>query len=127
VSIYQDGARVTEVRTGLSGEYALTFVANRRPYELRVVKGDLGYAQTNVEFFATQTNSWDFALAETTLSGQLYAANGQGQAGVKIDLLRGSARTGAATSYTDADGNFRFKIPTPDAYRLRAGGPIGQH
>src|SRR5262249_7570813 len=28
VSIYQDGARVTEVRTGLSGEYALTFVAN---------------------------------------------------------------------------------------------------
>ena len=126
VSIYQDGARVAEVRTGLSGEYALTFVANRRPYELRVMKGDLGYAQTNLEFFAMQTNSWDFALAETTLSGQLYAADGQGQAGVKIELLRGSGGTVAATTLTDADGNFRFKIPAPDAYRLRAETPSGQ-
>ena len=81
---YQDGNRVPDVRarTELSGEYRLTFPANRRPYELRVTKADLGYARTNVLFFEPQTNSWDFALVETSVSGQLYSADNQPQAAV---------------------------------------------
>jgi fibro-slime domain-containing protein len=128
VRIYQDGSRVTSARTGLSGEYILTFVANRLPYELRVTKGNLGFARTNLFFFEAEgeTNSWDFVLGETTLSGRLHASNGQGEAGVKVQLLRGNRRTVAATSLTDADGNFRFKIPAPDAYRMRAETPAGR-
>jgi signal transduction histidine kinase/CheY-like chemotaxis protein/ligand-binding sensor domain-containing protein len=126
VRAYQDGSRLTMVTTELSGEYELMFVANRRPYELRVVKGDLGYARTNVLFFEPQTNSWDFALAETTISGELYATDGSPQGGVKVELRRGTAQTTAATTLTDADGNYRFKIPAPDSYRLRAETPAGR-
>jgi signal transduction histidine kinase/CheY-like chemotaxis protein/ligand-binding sensor domain-containing protein len=120
VRLYQDGNAVAEVSTELSGEYQLTFVANRRPYEVRATKGDLSYARTNVFFQETQTNSWDLALAETALSGQLYATDNQPQSGVKVELLRGPRRTVTATSFTDAEGNFRFKIPAPDNYRIRA-------
>ncbi len=126
VRLFQDGNSVTEASTELSGEYQLTFVANRRPYEVRVSKGDLGYARTGVLFFGAQTNSWDFALAETTLSGQLYAADGQPQGAVKVEMLRGTRRTVTATTLTDAEGNFRFKIPAPDNYRLRAYTPAGR-
>ncbi len=126
VQIYQDGSSVTAGQTELSGDYQLTFVANRQPYELRVTKDDLGYARTNVFFFGEQTNSWDFALAETSISGQLYSADGKAQAAVKVELLRGSRRTVMATTLTDAEGNFRFKIPAPDAYRLRAETPTGR-
>jgi signal transduction histidine kinase/CheY-like chemotaxis protein/ligand-binding sensor domain-containing protein/protocatechuate 3,4-dioxygenase beta subunit len=120
VKIYQDGSRVAEAATELSGAYQLTLVANRRPYEVRVSKDDLGYGRTGVRFFGPPTNSWDFALAETTLSGQLYAADSQPQAAVKVELLRGTRRTVTATTLTDAQGNYRFKIPAPDSYRLRA-------
>ena len=126
VRLFQDGNSLTETTSELSGEYQLTFVANRRPYEVRVSKGDLGYARTGVLFFGAQTNSWDFALAETTLSGQLYAADGQPQGAVKVEMLRGTRRTVTATTLTDAEGNFRFKIPAPDNYRLRAYTPAGR-
>ena len=33
---------------------------------------------------------------------------------MKVELLRGTRRTVAATTLTDAGGNFRFKIPAPD-------------
>ncbi len=120
VRLYQDGDSVAEARTELSGGYQLTFIPNRQPYELRVTKDDLGYARTGVLFFGPQTNSWDFTLAETMVSGQLYSADSRPQAAVRVELLRGTRRTVAATTLTDADGNFRFKIPAPDNYRLRA-------
>jgi signal transduction histidine kinase/DNA-binding response OmpR family regulator/ligand-binding sensor domain-containing protein/protocatechuate 3,4-dioxygenase beta subunit len=120
VRLYQYGNSLTEAFTELSGEYRLTFVANRLPYELRAMKGDLGYARGGVLVFEPQTNSWDVTLAETTLSGQLYSSDNQPQAAMRVELLLGTGGTVSATTLTDADGNFRFKIPSPDNYRLRA-------
>jgi signal transduction histidine kinase/CheY-like chemotaxis protein/streptogramin lyase len=126
VTLFQDGERVGSIGSELSGDYRLTFVADRRPYELRVTKADLGYARTNVLFFGPQTNSWDFQLTRTTLSGQLYGrGEQQPQSGVKVELLRGESLAIAATAFTDAHGDFQFKIPAPDSYRLRAFTPVG--
>ncbi|HXJ73896.1 MAG TPA: LamG-like jellyroll fold domain-containing protein, partial [Candidatus Dormibacteraeota bacterium] len=125
VQVHQDGKSVVTVRTELSGDYQLVFPANRRPYEVRVVWSDLGAARTNVLFFERQTHSWDFVLAETTLSGQLYSRDNQPQAAAKVELLRGPGQTLAAATLTDADGNYHFRIPAPDAYRLRAQTPVG--
>src|SRR6185503_7039609 len=60
------------------------------------------------------------------LSGQLYSAGDQPQAAVKVELLRGARRTVTATTLTDAEGNYRFKIPAPDSYWLRAEPPAGR-
>ncbi len=125
VGCYQEGRLVAEASTELSGHYRLFLAPNPRAYELRVSKDDLGSARTNVLFLVPSTNSWDFELTETTIAGQLYAADNAGQAGVKLELLRGKRREVVATTVTDREGHYRFRIPAPDAYLARAYTPDG--
>jgi signal transduction histidine kinase/CheY-like chemotaxis protein/ligand-binding sensor domain-containing protein/protocatechuate 3,4-dioxygenase beta subunit len=126
VALFYNGTQTVSTRSGILGDYRLTFFPTREPHELRVTKDDLGYGRTNVVFEPPANHTWDVVLAETSISGQASSPDEQSHAARKVDLLRGAHRTVVATTLTDAAGHYRFKVPAPDFYQVGAQTPAGR-
>lgn len=125
------GNRVSST-TDISGTFAIR-VPNRGTYRLAATRdGCSMYYRQN-----QPTNSWARAtrilvsdsnvtdirfqlarnLCQQRISGRLLNADGSGRPRVWIDAIGHGGEPGA---YTDSDGSFRFSVPRPGSYRVRA-------